>query len=282
MQHRCQDTAGLILRYTDCNTATGEVDWHGLGLQLLDDQWIIQDMRIYRSVGSSVSASVTSSVSTLGDWVTKLNLSHNYLQHVNVVCRLKNLTHLDLSENPLGQPLPSQKPGTQANQGQQSTSVEESCLPVQLFALQSLKKLSLRKVGLTRFPDVQEWTTSLTEINLAGNKLRTLPSSFGRARELLILNLADNKLDSVPRCIGRLTKLCSLNISGNIAINSLPCELGRLSQLISLDTKKITLSNIPIEFQGRPGEITRYLNRQLRHLEEQRVAKVCSGLCCTV
>ena len=73
---------------------------------------------------------------------------------------------------------------------------------------------------------------------------------------------------------GELTKLCSLNISDNHAIKSLPLELGRLSQLISLDTKKLTIGNVPEEHLGRPGEIVRYLNKQLRSLEPQRAAKV--------
>ena len=189
LQHNFLDTAGCILRSTDCCTSTGVVDWHGLGLTFLVDDWVVDDVCIFRSVAGTVHTTRL----TGGDWVTSLNLSRNFLTEVpKIVGRLKHLTKLDLSENPIGSP-PTSGPYEQG---------DKPTLPVEIFGLKTLKKLNLSKIRLAKFPEVTEWSSSLTELNLAGNYLTTLPPSFGGARELVSLNLESNKLDRVPRCIG--------------------------------------------------------------------------------
>eukprot|EP00117_Sycon_ciliatum_P017181 scpid7730/ scgid4274/ Leucine-rich repeat serine/threonine-protein kinase 1 len=259
MQQSFHDTAGEILINMECDTKTGAVDWHGLGLPFVANYWLLREMHVFRSLGNN---SIHHSVTSLGEWVTSLDLSVNYLRGVPpVIVQLKNLKVLDLSENFIG--------GADCADANNHTG-----LPVEIFGLKNLKKLNLRKINLAEFPEVEDWSPCLTDLNLSNNQLKTLPFSLGKASEMLNLNLSHNKLEYVPRCVGELTKLCSLNISDNHAIKSLPLELGRLSQLISLDTKKLTIGNVPEEHLGRPGDIVRYLNKQLRSLEPQRAAKI--------
>ena len=260
----CLVIAGCVLRQTNCCTEEHTVDWHNLGLPLLRDDWLLADLRVYRLIHNVVREIEFSS----GEWVTALNLSSNNFHEVpNAVCHLKNLTKLDLSENPIGKRRPATEVG----------SVPEyatCCLPAELFSLPSLKELSLQKACLTELPDVPNWPRLLQILNLAENLLTTLPDSFGRGTKLVELNLADNKLREVPTCIGNLTSLEELNISGNDAIEVLPCELGRLSFLITLSMAMVPVTNIPSHILHRAPEIIRYLNTQLHDLVPTRVAKV--------
>ena len=190
MQQSFHDTAGEILINMECDTKTGAVDWHGLGLPFVANYWLLREMHVFRSLGNN---SIHHSVTSLGEWVTSLDLSVNYLRGVPpVIVQLKNLKVLDLSENFIG--------GADCADANNHTG-----LPVEIFGLKNLKKLNLRKINLAEFPEVEDWSPCLTDLNLSNNQLKTLPFSLGKASEMLNLNLSHNKLEYVPRCVGEST-----------------------------------------------------------------------------
>jgi internalin A len=90
-----------------------------------------------------------------------------------------------------------------------------------------------------------------TALNLASQKLRTLPPEIGQLTQLQWLHLSDNELSSLPPEVGQLTQLRSLDLGDN-RLGSLPPEIGRLTRLQSLDVGENRLSSLPPEI----GQLT--------------------------
>jgi hypothetical protein len=84
----------------------------------------------------------------------------------------------------------------------------------------------------------------LTELNIAGNKLKTLPSELGLLAHLESLNIGFNSLAQLPASTGKLKSLRSLNCSDN-SISSLPFEIRHLVSLEELIMPGNICSGIP-------------------------------------
>jgi len=77
---------------------------------------------------------------------------------------------------------------------------------------------------------VSGYVEHVTELNLNGNKLKTIPKEIGNWKKLEVLNLNDNVLTSIPKEIGDLKNLKDLYLGRN-KLKTLPKEIGNLKNL---------------------------------------------------
>lgn len=105
---------------------------------------------------------------------------------------------------------------------------------------------------------IHEESSSVTELNLSGRGLTTIPMDIFSRTDLIKLNLSKNKLTGAPQSqVGQLKDLVSLDLSYN-SLTGLPAELGQLSRLEVLDLSNNRLTGLPMEL----GDLT-----QLRILD---------------
>jgi Leucine-rich repeat (LRR) protein len=83
-------------------------------------------------------------------------------------------------------------------------------LPLEVFSIQELKVLYLRKNRLILLPQEICNLADLKTLDIANNILYALPLGFGELTQLITLNLTSNKLSRIPNEIGNLTNLQSL------------------------------------------------------------------------
>ena len=76
--------------------------------------------------------------------------------------------------------------------------------------------------------------STITNLDLSKNKLKKLPASMVKLKNLTYLRLNSNKLSSLPDWIGNLTNLIQLSVSNN-KLSSLPESIGNLKSLRILD-----------------------------------------------
>ena len=113
-------------------------------------------------------------------------------------------------------------------------------------------ELDLQECGLTgAVPAEIRQLTSLTGLDLNGNKLTSVPAEIGQLTSLESLDLTENQLTSVPAEIGQLTSLTGLYLYGNW-LTSLPAEIGQLTSLVKLSLSYNQLTSVPAEI----GQLT--------------------------
>lgn len=121
--------------------------------------------------------------------------------------------------------------------------------PANIALAPSLQSLDLRQnlinsisenVQLDRF-------THLSFLDLQGNFLKKLPSSFSLLQELKYLNISSNYFDSFPVEVTLLKNLVDLDISFN-RIKTLPDEIGNLKCLEKLAISNSYLMHLPDSF----------------------------------
>ena len=117
-----------------------------------------------------------------------------------------------------------------------ATYLDLSCLRLYSFS-EWIIFIQLRQIELV----------NLTELNLSGNRLISVPKEIGQLTNLKELNLKEHKLISIPKEIGQLINLTELNLSGN-RLTSIPKEIGQLTNLKKLYLYFNKLTNIPKEF----------------------------------
>ena len=117
-------------------------------------------------------------------------------------------------------------------------------MPESLGNLTSLTMLDLKGNRLTSVPESLGNLTSLTMLDLKGNRLTSVPESLGNLTGLTMLDLKGNRLTSVPESLGNLTGLTDLDLSGN-QLTSVPEWLGNLTGLTMLDLKGNRLTSVP-------------------------------------
>ena len=90
-------------------------------------------------------------------------------------------------------------------------------------------------------PAIRYFSTVLAGLNLANNKLATLPTEIGLLRSLECLYLSNNQLTGLPDSITNLTELDSLDLSSN-DFYEVPMQLLNLKEI-----RVLNLSDNPIE-----------------------------------
>jgi hypothetical protein len=117
-------------------------------------------------------------------------------------------------------------------------------------ALESNQRyLNLNGLGLTALPAELYQLTTLTDLNLADNRLDELPPELCALSNLQRLTLSGNHLVHVPPELACLGKLTELNLARNRLAN-LPVELGQLAALERLDVAYNRLTGLPPELVG--------------------------------
>ena len=133
-----------------------------------------------------------------------------------------------------------------------------------LSALKFLFVLNLAENKLATIPESIDSLTSLKSMNLNVNKLTTITRSIGFLHELENLSAGVNNLETFPQSIGNLSNLLELNLGGN-NLTILPDSIGNLSSLEKLNLKCNNLQYLPDSI----GNLTslKYLNLYLNYLE---------------
>ena len=92
-----------------------------------------------------------------------------------------------------------------------------SFIPPQILAMGETRELDLTGNKLRTIPDELCWCMpSLTSLSLRGNVLEApLPLKFGLLTNLSFLDIASNRIDSLPIGIAGLTRLRTLTFAGN-------------------------------------------------------------------
>ena len=92
--------------------------------------------------------------------------------------------------------------------------------------------------------------TNLSNLDLANNRITTLPESFGNLTNLTDLEIDGNLLTTLPESFGNLTNLSNLFL-GNSRITSLPESFGNLTNLYKLDLEDTEISRNPLSEEMR-------------------------------
>ncbi|XP_063294061.1 p53-induced death domain-containing protein 1 [Pelobates fuscus] len=117
-------------------------------------------------------------------------------------------------------------------------------LPSELCNLKRLTYLDLSYNSFTELPSCITFLTSLSELHLSCNHLRTLPEDISNLVNLTYLSVMFNQLTEIPAAIGQLRKLDKLYLSGN-KLESLPEEIGCLKVCTELDLSDNCLTGVP-------------------------------------
>lgn len=162
-----------------------------------------------------------------------LNLANQGLLSLPVeITRLKNLTHLNLSGNPLVC-LPDGFDDLNLTI-LDLTGCRLRHVPEEVFGLTGLKTLYLGTNFLREISPAIQNLAALKELNLNNNLLGTLPLELGMLPNVKALHLTHNQFTDFPMAVCRLKELEHLHISEN-QLDLLPHELRRCSALKVLD-----------------------------------------------
>ena len=119
-------------------------------------------------------------------------------------------------------------------------------LPLQLYELRHLEKLSLWTNDIYFLEEQIENLENLKDLSLGENKLMDLPPTFTKLRNLTSLSLLDNDLEEFPLEIISLSKLQELDLSEN-NLQGIPTDIQHLKNLYSLNLSGNDLKQLPPE-----------------------------------
>jgi len=127
-------------------------------------------------------------------------------------------------------------------------------IPELLRQCTKLQTLFIVFTGLTTLPD---WLPSLPlkRLNLAFNKLQSLPDSLFDIADLTQLSVTYSNLSELPASLSKCKCLQEIDLTGNQSLRLLPKELTQMESLTSISLSNCRLTEMP--------EILRFC----RHLE---------------
>ncbi|KAL5709935.1 Plant intracellular Ras-group-related LRR protein 8 [Ranunculus cassubicifolius] len=159
-----------------------------------------------------------------GSSVRLLDLSKNYIQEVPAkISGLSSIQKLLLNANDL---------------------VDECFSWEGVVVLKCLTVLSLSQNSLTTLPSSLKSLSSLRELDVANNKLTSLPVEIGYLRQLQILKANNNRITVVPFCIGNCSSLIEIDLSSNLLVE-FPETVGQLRNLKALHLRNNGLRSLP-------------------------------------
>lgn len=172
-----------------------------------------------------------------------MSLSFNKLKEIPVeISNFKNLVKIQVASN------------------------EILIIPSGLLCLPKLEYIDVSYNTISALPEplIGQLSPCLSFVNLANNRLSTLPSYFENAG-IKHLDLSNNRLQEVPKCVCTLKHLESLNIDENIDITHLPYELGSLRnlELLSVDGLKYAM-NIP---KHQKGSTLKFIQKRFKSMQ---------------
>jgi LRR-repeat protein 1 len=119
--------------------------------------------------------------------------------------------------------------------------------PVKEGFPQTLNTVRIIGIRLARIDSRLVKLVNLTELDMSGNEITSLPESMDACPSLTQINLADNQINIVPRgfCTGLMSKsLKLLNLTGN-KLTLLPNYFCQLRGLVTLNLDKNQLTLLP-------------------------------------
>jgi len=116
--------------------------------------------------------------------------------------------------------------------------------PHEIFRLNFLKHLTLRRNNIEHLPKEIGFLSNLEYLDLRLNNIEMLPNAIGLLLKLKNLNLSSNNLIAIPDSIGDLLMLKNLNLSNN-KLSSIPAAMENLHSLKSLNLKANHWITIP-------------------------------------
>ncbi|MEH2117199.1 COR domain-containing protein [Nostoc sp.] len=146
------------------------------------------------------------------------------------------------------------------------TNEEELLEIIEQAVRDKVTELDLSGKGLTTLPREIVQLTNLRSLNLYGNQLSSLPPEIGQLTNLRSLDLSSNQLSSLPPEIVQLTNLQTLKLSGN-QLSSLPPEFRQLTNLQTLNLSGNQLSSLP-------PEIIQFTNLQILNLSYNQLSSL--------
>ena len=106
-----------------------------------------------------------------------------------------------------------------------------------------LKLLNLESFGLTSFP-LDVILLDLTELNLSGNLISSIPEEILFLTRVVTLRLAANKINTLPVVVGRLSTVQSLDLHHN-NLQTLPVTCQDMKSLLFLDLSENKFEILP-------------------------------------
>ncbi|XP_057506210.1 LOW QUALITY PROTEIN: probably inactive leucine-rich repeat receptor-like protein kinase At5g06940 [Actinidia eriantha] len=183
--------------------------------------------------GVTCTASLSLSIASLN--LQSLNLSGEISSSL---CKLPNLTRLNLADNLFNQPIP---------------------LHLSECSLLETLNLSNNLIWGT-IPEQISQFGALTVLDLSRNRVEgKIPESIGALKKLQVLNLGSNLLSgSVPLVFGNFTELVVLDLSQNpFLVSEVPTDFGKLDNLEKLLLQSSGFyGSIPESFVGLLGLTT--------------------------
>lgn len=161
-----------------------------------------------------------------------------YFESEKIIEKAKRKGAIDLDLNGIGKP--------------NNTKLTE--LPEALLQLTQIQSLNLAGNRLASLPIWLKELGNLRELNLSKNQLMQLPEALSQITQLQLLNIANNQLKTVPEALLNLARLKELNISNN-QLDEIPEWIEQLSQLRVFKLYNNQIKDLP-ESLGKLKELT--------------------------
>jgi Leucine-rich repeat (LRR) protein len=186
----------------------------------------------------------------------QLDLSGNQLEYIPYnIQGLNNLTVLNLSNNELKSPIIREEKQEKSNETGQFNNLTElnlsgnqlKSIPSEIQNYTNLAVLDISDNELTAIdplfgsdsqqnPDKSGQLKNLTELDLSGNRLKSIPSEIKVLNNLSILDLSNNELESLAQDVKELKNLKELNLAdNNLNLDYFPDEIFELEKLKEVD-----------------------------------------------
>ncbi len=172
-----------------------------------------------------------------------------------VTCQAGRVSQLDLSDNNLAGPLPTQLSDLSALRVLiLSRNTLSGAVPAGLASLTQLQTLDLSENSISgTVPGQLGNLASLRSLNLSNNQLSgSIPTQLASLAALRELDLSSNQLNGqIPGLLGSLASLERLALNDNQLTGAIPTQLGNLASLQRLALNNNTLTgSIPTSLGG--------------------------------